>query len=97
MEEIRHLVMDRRRLPSLSAWMMSPARPARKLTVSRLLSTESVSSSILQYRTLHGRTFHSDRYADVQYFTPNDDQQQTSIDITCDSSALNLCNELTLY
>ncbi|EFX03261.1 methyltransferase type 12 [Grosmannia clavigera kw1407] len=43
--------------------------------------TASVSSSILHYRTLHGRTFNSDKFTS-QYFIPNDDQQQTSIDIT---------------
>lgn len=46
------------------------------------LSTASVASSIMQYRTIHGRTFHSDKYSNSQYFTPNDDQQQASIDIT---------------
>ncbi|EFX02118.1 methyltransferase type 11 [Grosmannia clavigera kw1407] len=43
------------------------------------LSTASVSSSILQYRTINGRTFHSDKYAN--YFMPNDGQQQEAIDI----------------
>lgn len=46
----------------------------------RTLSTSSVSSSILHYRTIQGRTYHSDRFTD-QYFTPNDDKQQQSIDI----------------
>ncbi|KAJ1322867.1 gliotoxin biosynthesis N-methyltransferase [Microdochium nivale] len=44
-------------------------------------STDSVASSILKYRTIQGRTFHSERQ-NVEYFTPNDDQQQTSVDIT---------------
>ncbi|KAK4207959.1 S-adenosyl-L-methionine-dependent methyltransferase [Rhypophila decipiens] len=44
-------------------------------------STASVSSSILEYRKIHGRTFHSDRY-DSQYWTPNDERQSENVDIT---------------
>ncbi|OLN92291.1 Phosphoethanolamine N-methyltransferase 3-like protein 1 [Colletotrichum chlorophyti] len=44
-------------------------------------STVSITSSILEYRTIRGRTFHSDRH-DTTYFTPNDDQQSESVDIT---------------
>lgn len=44
-------------------------------------STASVASSILNYRTIHGRTFHSEKYS-TEYFTPNDDQQSESVDIT---------------
>ncbi|KAL1866293.1 hypothetical protein VTK73DRAFT_4823 [Phialemonium thermophilum] len=44
-------------------------------------STASVASSILSYRTIQGRTFHSQRY-NTEYFTPNDDQQSESVDIT---------------
>ncbi|KAM0428629.1 hypothetical protein ACHAPT_006992 [Fusarium lateritium] len=44
-------------------------------------STASVTASILEYRTIQGRTFHSDRHAS-EYFTPNDDQQLESQDIT---------------
>jgi len=40
-----------------------------------------MSSSILQYRTLQGRTFHSERH-DTEYFTPNDAQQKDSVDLT---------------
>ena len=37
------------------------------LTLSRsLLSTESVTSTIFQYRKLHGRTFHN--YKDAEYW-----------------------------
>ncbi|KAF4449578.1 hypothetical protein F53441_7145 [Fusarium austroafricanum] len=44
-------------------------------------STASVSSSILEYRKFQGRTFHSESY-NTEYFTPNDEQQRDSIDIT---------------
>ncbi|KAM0417208.1 hypothetical protein ACHAPT_012785 [Fusarium lateritium] len=43
-------------------------------------STASISSSILEYRTIHGRTFHSEKH-DTQYFTPNDEKQNESLDI----------------
>ncbi|KAK2471139.1 hypothetical protein H9L39_17370 [Fusarium oxysporum f. sp. albedinis] len=43
-------------------------------------STASVSSSILEYRTIQGRTYHSEKH-DTQYFTPNDDRQSESLDI----------------
>ncbi|KAK3343513.1 S-adenosyl-L-methionine-dependent methyltransferase [Lasiosphaeria hispida] len=44
-------------------------------------STASLSASILEYRTIHGRTFHSDRATDVQYWTPNDENATDSQDI----------------
>ncbi|KAH7214594.1 S-adenosyl-L-methionine-dependent methyltransferase [Fusarium oxysporum] len=44
-------------------------------------STASISSSILEYRKFQGRTLHSERY-NTEYFTPNDEQQRDSIDIT---------------
>ncbi|KAF5004744.1 hypothetical protein FDECE_8770 [Fusarium decemcellulare] len=44
-------------------------------------STASVTASILEYRTIQGRTYHSDRYP-TEYFTPNDEQQLKSVDIT---------------
>ncbi|KAG6069992.1 hypothetical protein E4U16_007219 [Claviceps sp. LM84 group G4] len=37
----------------------------------------SISSSILEYRQLHGRTYHSDKFT-ANYFMPNDDQQLKS-------------------
>ncbi|CCE35194.1 uncharacterized protein CPUR_02125 [Claviceps purpurea 20.1] len=40
-------------------------------------STTSVASSILEYRQLHGRTYHSDKFA-TNYFIPNDDQHLKS-------------------
>ncbi|KAK0725557.1 S-adenosyl-L-methionine-dependent methyltransferase [Lasiosphaeris hirsuta] len=44
-------------------------------------STASLSSSILQYRTLQGRTFHSERVTDGQYWSPNDAKHTESMDI----------------
>ncbi|KAI1804001.1 S-adenosyl-L-methionine-dependent methyltransferase [Daldinia bambusicola] len=44
-------------------------------------SAGSIASSILEYRMIQGRTFHSDRH-NTNYFTPNDEQQLQSIDIT---------------
>ncbi|KAK0701214.1 S-adenosyl-L-methionine-dependent methyltransferase [Apiosordaria backusii] len=44
-------------------------------------STASLTSSIFAYRTLHGRTYHSDRHTDAQYWTPNDDQAMAAGDI----------------
>ncbi|KAK5655755.1 hypothetical protein OQA88_5292 [Cercophora sp. LCS_1] len=43
-------------------------------------STASISSSILQYRTLHGRTYHSER-GNAQYWGANDEDQKESMDI----------------
>ncbi|KAI8962604.1 S-adenosyl-L-methionine-dependent methyltransferase [Daldinia sp. FL1419] len=44
-------------------------------------SAGSIASSIFEYRTVQGRTYHSDRH-NANYFTPNDEQQLQSIDIT---------------
>lgn len=43
-------------------------------------STRSVTASILEYRQIQGRTYHSDRHP-IEYFTPNDDKQLESMDI----------------
>ena len=43
-------------------------------------STASISSSILEYRAVNGRTYHSARYP-TEYFTPNDQPSQESIDL----------------
>ncbi|KAG6163867.1 hypothetical protein E4U51_005428 [Claviceps purpurea] len=40
-------------------------------------STTSLASSILEYRQIHGRTYHSDKFT-TNYFLPNDDQQLAS-------------------
>ncbi|KAF5585281.1 methyltransferase [Fusarium pseudocircinatum] len=58
-------------------------------------STTSISSSILEYRKFQGRTFHSERY-NAEYFTPNDEQQRDSIDITHHVLTLLLDGKLTL-
>lgn len=45
-------------------------------------STDSITSSILEYRTIHGRTYHSDAVpGDAQYWGSNDNQQNESMDI----------------
>ncbi|KAG6085654.1 hypothetical protein E4U16_003458 [Claviceps sp. LM84 group G4] len=43
-------------------------------------STTSVASSILQYRQIHGRTYHSDKF-NTDYFAPNDDHHLKSLDL----------------
>ncbi|KAH8714422.1 S-adenosyl-L-methionine-dependent methyltransferase [Ilyonectria robusta] len=60
-----------------------------------LSSTASVTASILEYRTIHGRTFHSDRHP-TEYFTPNDEQQMESVDITHHYLTVLLDNKLFL-
>jgi len=42
-------------------------------------STASVSSTILEYRKLHGRTFQN--FKDAEYWGPNDDRQNEGLDI----------------
>ncbi|CCE28844.1 uncharacterized protein CPUR_02533 [Claviceps purpurea 20.1] len=37
-------------------------------------ATTSIASSVLEYRQIHGRTYHSDKFT-TNYFLPNDDQQ----------------------
>ncbi|KAI1401743.1 S-adenosyl-L-methionine-dependent methyltransferase [Hypoxylon fuscum] len=44
-------------------------------------STNSITESILEYRTIKGRTYHSEKH-ESKYFTPNDEQQMQSQDIT---------------
>ncbi|KAI0835679.1 S-adenosyl-L-methionine-dependent methyltransferase [Hypoxylon sp. FL0890] len=44
-------------------------------------STNSVTASILEYRTIKGRTYHSEKH-ESKYFAPNDEQQMHSQDIT---------------
>ncbi|KAL6408887.1 hypothetical protein AUP68_07835 [Ilyonectria robusta] len=43
-------------------------------------STASISSSILQYRTINGRRFHSEQ-GNAQYWVTNDDQSNEALDI----------------
>ncbi|KAG6084318.1 hypothetical protein E4U16_002126 [Claviceps sp. LM84 group G4] len=58
-------------------------------------STESISSSVLEYRQSHGRTYHSDRFR-TNYFLPNDDQQLESEAICHHSSTILLDDQLFL-
>ncbi|KAG6172700.1 hypothetical protein E4U51_006989 [Claviceps purpurea] len=39
--------------------------------------TTSISSSVLEYRQIYGRTYHSDKFT-TNYFFPNDDRQLES-------------------
>ncbi|KAJ9144950.1 Phosphomethylethanolamine N-methyltransferase 2 [Pleurostoma richardsiae] len=43
-------------------------------------STASITSSILRYRTIHGRTYHSEK-GNAQYWASNDQAQSESLDI----------------
>ncbi|KAK3946697.1 S-adenosyl-L-methionine-dependent methyltransferase [Pseudoneurospora amorphoporcata] len=44
-------------------------------------STASITSSILHYRTLNGRTYHSDTVTSGEYWGPNDEKQNEMLDI----------------
>ncbi|KAI1083005.1 S-adenosyl-L-methionine-dependent methyltransferase [Whalleya microplaca] len=44
-------------------------------------TTASLSSSILEYRTLNGRTYHSERHGEGKYWGPNDDRQNEAMDM----------------
>ncbi|KAK1781469.1 S-adenosyl-L-methionine-dependent methyltransferase [Copromyces sp. CBS 386.78] len=44
-------------------------------------STASISSSILKYRTINGRTYHSDSVTDGEYLGPNDDKANEILDL----------------
>ncbi|KAK4182707.1 S-adenosyl-L-methionine-dependent methyltransferase [Podospora australis] len=44
-------------------------------------STASVSSSIFEYRKIHGRTFHNFGQAKEEYWAPNDETQNEQLDI----------------
>ncbi|GAB1317063.1 Methyltransferase [Madurella fahalii] len=58
-------------------------------------STASLTSSIVDYRTLHGRTYHSER-GNAQYWGANDDAQLESMDIAHHSFTLALDGKLFL-
>ncbi|WPJ66363.1 hypothetical protein SMAC4_14033 [Sordaria macrospora] len=58
-------------------------------------STASISSSILHYRSLNGRTYHSDSVTDGEYWGPNDDKQNEMLDIF--HHAMTICLDGTLY
>ncbi|KAF5599123.1 methyltransferase [Fusarium pseudocircinatum] len=58
-------------------------------------STASMTSSILSYRTIQGRTFHSER-GNAQYWAANDEQQNESMDIVHHFLSLLLDDKLFL-
>ncbi|OBS27835.1 hypothetical protein FPOA_01778 [Fusarium poae] len=58
-------------------------------------STESISSSILHYRTINGRTYHSER-GNAEYWTPNDEHHKESMDIGHHLLSLSLEGKLHL-
>ncbi|KAH6669701.1 putative SAM dependent methyltransferase [Plectosphaerella plurivora] len=62
------------------------------LTTSNLESTESLSSSIREYRNIHGRTYGSSKT--TAYWAPNDEQQNEGLDITHHYNLLLFNNEL---
>ncbi|KAF4966964.1 hypothetical protein FSARC_5403 [Fusarium sarcochroum] len=58
-------------------------------------STASITSSIIQYRTINGRTYHAER-GDTQYWAANDDQASEALDIIHHTSTLILDGKLHL-
>ncbi|RGP74603.1 hypothetical protein FSPOR_1180 [Fusarium sporotrichioides] len=50
-------------------------------------STASINSSILEYRTINGRTYHAER-GDAQYWASNDNQASEALDIIHHTSCL---------
>ncbi|KAI0440790.1 S-adenosyl-L-methionine-dependent methyltransferase [Xylaria telfairii] len=58
-------------------------------------STASLSASILEYRTVHGRTYHSER-GNAQSWNPNDAQHDESMDILHHVSTLMQDGRLTM-
>ncbi|KAI2626805.1 S-adenosyl-L-methionine-dependent methyltransferase [Xylaria nigripes] len=58
-------------------------------------STASLSASILEYRTMHGRTYHSER-GNAQSWGPNDAQHDESLDIIHHAATLIQDGKLTL-
>ncbi|KAK3400626.1 S-adenosyl-L-methionine-dependent methyltransferase [Sordaria brevicollis] len=57
-------------------------------------STASLSSSILHYRTINGRTYHSDTVTDGEYWGPNDEKANSLLDVFHHSMTLMLDGEL---
>ncbi|KAH6884440.1 S-adenosyl-L-methionine-dependent methyltransferase [Thelonectria olida] len=58
-------------------------------------STESVTSSILEYRTIHGRTYHSEQ-GNAQYWGSNDEPQKELMDLTHHILTIGLGHKLHL-
>ncbi|WPJ62724.1 hypothetical protein SMAC4_13590 [Sordaria macrospora] len=57
-------------------------------------STASISSSILKYRMINGRTYHSDSVTDGEYWAPNDEKANETLDIFHHTITLLLDGEL---
>ncbi|KAK3400619.1 S-adenosyl-L-methionine-dependent methyltransferase [Sordaria brevicollis] len=57
-------------------------------------STASISSTILQYRTINGRTYHSDNVTDGSYWGPNDEKANEMLDIFHHALTLSLDGRL---
>ncbi|KAL2211224.1 S-adenosyl-L-methionine-dependent methyltransferase [Sarocladium strictum] len=60
----------------------------------RASTTASLSSSILDYRTIHGRRYHSTHSGNGEYWAANDDAQNESLDIIHHMLTLLLDGEL---
>ncbi|CCE28868.1 uncharacterized protein CPUR_02558 [Claviceps purpurea 20.1] len=58
-------------------------------------STTSIASSVLEYRQIHGRTYHSDKFT-TNFFFPNDDQQIKSEELFHHFSTILLDDQLFL-
>ncbi|ROT36420.1 S-adenosyl-L-methionine-dependent methyltransferase [Sodiomyces alkalinus F11] len=64
-------------------------------SASTTTSSASISSSILEYRIIHGRTYHADR-GGAQYWASNDDQANETLDLIHHASTLSLGDKLHL-
>ncbi|KAK1767402.1 S-adenosyl-L-methionine-dependent methyltransferase [Phialemonium atrogriseum] len=58
-------------------------------------STASVTSSIREYRTIHGRTYHS-KFGDTDYWASNDERQTEAMDINHHALTLSIGDKLHL-
>ncbi|KAI1381678.1 S-adenosyl-L-methionine-dependent methyltransferase [Hypoxylon crocopeplum] len=59
-------------------------------------STASLTESILEYRTLNGRTYHADRHGPDKYWGPNDERQNEAMDMNHHFMTLSLGGKLFL-
>lgn len=59
------------------------------------MSTASISSSIFKYRTIHGRTYHSEN-GNAQYWAANDEKHNEAADINHHVQTLVLKGKLFL-
>lgn len=78
-------------------WAQNPAEDDAEsaLGESVVSSTGSISSSILNYRTLHGRRYHSE-IGNASYWASNDEQQNQSMDINHHALTLGIGGKLYL-